>query len=125
MSSITMRSGITRARATFCCSLARRIFIARGRFSAAKDWVGSCGTIIKRRHKPGDVPPDEFFDHTTYGARSVYVTGEAVAAEMLRIVALTTRFNPLLSASFPDSWPALHHASYRHSQQRVVANDVH
>src|SRR5437764_13742548 len=60
MSSITMRSGIIRARATFCCSLGIRIFIARDRFSAAKDWVGSCGTIIKRRHKRGDVPQMNF-----------------------------------------------------------------
>src|SRR5438876_9438132 len=60
MSHITMRSGIIRARATFCCSLGIRIFIARGRFSAAKDWVGSCGTIIKRRHKRGGVPQMNF-----------------------------------------------------------------
>ncbi len=56
-----MLSGIIRARgSTFCCSLGTRIFIARGRFSAAKDWVGSCGTIIKRRHKRWDVPQMNF-----------------------------------------------------------------
>ncbi len=37
-----------------------RIFIARGRFSAAKDWVGSCGITIEGRHKRGDVPQMNF-----------------------------------------------------------------
>jgi hypothetical protein len=38
-------------RAMFCCSLGIRIFVARGSFNAARDWVGSCNIIIERRHK--------------------------------------------------------------------------
>jgi hypothetical protein len=44
----------------FCCSLGTRIFVARGRFNAARDWVGSCGITIERRHKWVDVPEMNF-----------------------------------------------------------------
>jgi hypothetical protein len=48
MSNISMWSGIIRGRATFCCSLGIRIFLARGRFNVARDWVGSCVITINR-----------------------------------------------------------------------------
>jgi hypothetical protein len=49
MSSITMRSGTTRGRATSCCSLGRRTSAASNPYDAASDWVGSCAITIKRQ----------------------------------------------------------------------------
>ena len=49
MSSISMSSGITRGRATFCCFLGTRTATARRVCGAASDWVGSCAFTIGRR----------------------------------------------------------------------------
>ena len=43
------RPRTTRGRATSCCFLGTRTAIARGRCGAARDWAGSCATIIARR----------------------------------------------------------------------------
>jgi hypothetical protein len=74
------QSGIIRGRATFCCSLGGRGFIARGRFSAARDWVGSCGIIIKRRYKRRDVPQMNFLTLRDGGFPADFESGEPVGS---------------------------------------------
>src|SRR4029450_14071179 len=51
MSSITMRSAITRGRAISCCSLGVRTSTTRSPFDVASDWADSCVTTIRRQRK--------------------------------------------------------------------------
>src|SRR5438128_10707915 len=49
MSNISMLSGITKGKATSCCSLAIQTSTARSPCNAASDWVGSCAIIIEKQ----------------------------------------------------------------------------
>ena len=56
MSSITMRSAITRGRAISCCSLGVRTSTTRSPFNVASDWADSCVTTIRRQRKKRGTP---------------------------------------------------------------------
>lgn len=49
MSNISMLSGITKGKATSCCSLAIQTSTSRSPCNAASDWAGSCAIIIEKQ----------------------------------------------------------------------------